>query len=87
MEEKASHRPFRFLKAWIDDELCFEVVKGTWLEVSKVEMESHKLIHILNKICYALKKWNKNFFGHVQRGVKVMEVELHNIQLDYSMDK
>lgn len=55
MKERTDHHPFMFLKAWVDDESSFKVVKGVWLEASCRDMESLKLMPRLNKICFALR--------------------------------
>ena len=72
-------RPFRFEAMWTKDRRCLEVIKGGW----KLEVPgnpSFKLCRKQSNTSAALRKWNKEIFGHCQTRINALTEEIVKIQ-------
>ena len=72
-------RPFRFEVAWTRDTKCYGVIDEAWKE----EVEGSDFLKLCMKQLntqMALKKWNKEVFGHCQRRIDVLLTKIQEIQ-------
>ena len=72
-------RPFRFEAAWTRDTKCFGIIDEAWKE----EVAGSDLLKLCTKQLntqMALKKWNKEVFGHCQRRIDVLLTKIQEIQ-------
>ena len=72
-------RPFRFETAWTRDTKCFGIIAEAWKE----EVEGSDFLKLCMKQLntqLALKKWNKDVFGHCQRRIDVLLAKIQEIQ-------
>jgi hypothetical protein len=64
---------------WTKDRRCLDVIKGGW----KLEVPgnpSFKLCRKQSNTSAALRKWNKEIFGHCQTRINVLSEEIEKIQ-------
>ncbi|KAF4362180.1 hypothetical protein G4B88_002319 [Cannabis sativa] len=79
LENDSTHRPFRYLEAWIRDPSCYDVVKEAWTAVVR-GCFSFQLISKLHRTKRALAKWNKEFFGMCKSKLDALEKLLLEVQ-------
>ena len=72
-------RPFRFEVAWTRDTKCYGVIDEAWKE----EVGGSNFLKLCMKQLntqMALKKWNKEVFGHCQRRIDVLITKIQEIK-------
>ena len=72
-------RPFRFEAAWKRDERSHRVIKDAWKEEHS-GTACNKLYQKQKSTQMALRKWNKEVFGHYQSRIKVLTSQIESIQ-------
>jgi exonuclease III len=73
-------RPFRFAAIWTKDPRCGSIISKAWS--SKVQgTHSYILCRKQALTTVALKKWNKNVFGHCSTKIKELTDSIEEIQL------
>lgn len=78
-EDSFAYRPFRFEAAWVRDNGCNFVVEKAWNE----ETTGSALVKLCKRQAatrIALRKWNKEVFGHCQDKIKRLMDKISDIQ-------
>lgn len=76
---ESNPRPFRFVAAWTRDHRCADVVEQAWKKNCNGSM-CLRLQRKQQNTKSALKKWNKDVFGHYQKRINDITEQLQKIQ-------
>uniref|UniRef100_A0A2N9ETY0 DUF4283 domain-containing protein n=1 Tax=Fagus sylvatica TaxID=28930 RepID=A0A2N9ETY0_FAGSY len=74
-------RPFRFEAMWTKDPRCYGVINEAW----KKEFVRNECFHLCKKQFHstiALRKWNKEVFGHCQSRISEISSQIEQIQCE-----
>ena len=74
-------RPFRFEAMWTKDPRCYGVINEAW----KKEFVRNECFHLCKKQFHsttALRKWNKEVFGHYQSRISEISSQIEQIQCE-----
>lgn len=77
-------KPFRFLNAWMRHPGFLDIVANSWGESENAGWGSFVFKEKLKRLKGALKKWNKEHFGHCDKQIEDLRHELH--ELDFRDD-
>nr|POE97429.1 hypothetical protein CFP56_05424 [Quercus suber] len=78
-KDSFAHRPFRFEAAWIRDSGCNSIVEKAW----NVQARGPTFFKLLKKQANtrdALRKWNKEVFGHCQARINLLMEKITKVQ-------
>ena len=78
-EDSFAYRPFRIEAAWIRDNGCNSIVEKAWNEEAKGPAFT-KLYKKQAKTREALRKWNKEMFGHCQVRTNLLIEKIIEVQ-------
>lgn len=78
-------RPFCFEAMWANDPRCLEVVKIAW-QKETVGNDCFKLCKKQFLTTSALRKWNKDIFGHCQARIAELTTEIERIQCEITSE-
>ncbi len=76
---ESNPRPFRFVAAWTRDHRCADVVEHAWKKNCNGSM-CLRLQRKQQNTKSALKKWNRDVFGHCQKRINDITEQLQKIQ-------
>ncbi|XP_028091888.1 uncharacterized protein LOC114292180 [Camellia sinensis] len=74
-------KPFRFLNAWTLHPLFKSFVEKIWKETPVDSWAGFQCLRKLKSLRIALKQWNQEVFGNVDYKLKLLEEELHVLDL------
>lgn len=72
-------RPFRFEEFWTRNPTCGQIIDAAWNRV----VQGNPAFCLVKKLKYtkaALKSWNTQYFGNIQRNIKVTLKQIDSIQ-------
>ena len=78
-EDSFAHRPFKFEAAWIKDSGCNSIMEKVW----NVQARGQAFIKLFKKQANtkdALRKWNKEVFGHCQARINLLMDKIIEVQ-------
>lgn len=82
----SKNRPFRFIKAWIEDQSSFEMVRSAWETRAQRGGEAPKIVKSLAATSQALRKWNKTHFGYPHDWITNIEQKLTKLHKSICFD-
>ena len=79
MEKDYGAWPLRFEAMWIKDSSSLEVVDDAW-QCNIEGSHNFRLAKKLQRVKWALKKWNKECFGYAKTRIKELEKRIADLQ-------
>lgn len=83
-DQDRNPRPFHFEAFWATDVRCKEVVAKARRYEGSVS-PAYTFCQHLKATKVALRRWNKEVFGHIQSNIQSLQVELDNLQQHYGV--
>ncbi|KAL7183710.1 hypothetical protein ACSBR2_025985 [Camellia fascicularis] len=80
-ERDWSPKPFKFINAWTLHPSFFAFVEKVWNETIVEGWSGFKCLRKFKALKLALKQWNVEVFGNVESKLKLLEEELHVLEL------
>lgn len=74
-------KPSRFFNAWLENKECLIIMENAWRVNHKHRWAAVRICMKLKGMKEALKIWAKEAFGNIQKKLDMVELDIHNLDI------